>query len=633
MKCLTPLRIVAICGYFFMAFVALAQNAPNKQYAPHQLVLQLNKAIATEQAEATIAELLQGQVGKISPTHNPNLYVVALPDVLYLNEQRMADPAAIAQHFGEQPHPYLAFAEPNYRYDMATTPNDPGFAQQWSLFHPTNKHINAPDAWTMNHDCNDVVVGVIDSGIDWRHADLVDNIWQNMGEDADGDGHVLELVAGVWQFDPGDINNIDNDNNGYKDDFIGWDFVNNDNNPMDDNGHGTGMAGVIGAKANNAQGISGLCWTVKMMALKYLDSDGGGYTANATDAVRYATAMNATMTNNSWGGEGSSVALQNAIQDAATHNQLFVTSSGNNSVNIDTNPFYPANYPINNIVCVGASGVSGNLASFSSFGYNNVDLLAPGVDIYTTKPGNTYTSLNGTSLATALVTGVAALSYCNHPSYTDLKTHLLSSVDVQTNFDGICATSGRLNAFKARAIADCCSNNATFSASSSINCSGDQITFTNTSTNGSNYQWSVDGAVIPTYINPLLYNFSSGGTHTVALFSTNNGCTDATYQTINNIAPLNAGFTYYSNNFSVAFFVPAAIGVTYTWNFGDNSPMSNNSNAVHTYTAAGTYTVCLNVQNVCDTLQTCQDINVSLSTDCGNSAPPIEWQNTIGGSD
>jgi PKD repeat protein len=617
----------------FLAGLLHAQtpnNAPKPTYKTNQVLLKLSSGVDKWQHEATILDILAAQAGKITPIYGTDVQLVYLPDVVVIDGQSLNNPQQIADYFSRHPHPYLDYIEPNYLYSIATTPNDPHFDDQWGLQQANDRDIDAPEAWDMNHDCNDVVVGLLDSGIDWRHPDLIDNIWQNLGEDADNDGHVLELISGVWQFDPGDINNTDNDGNGYKDDFIGWDFANNDNNPMDDNGHGTHCGGIIGARGNNGIGVTGVCWNVKIMALKFLGSDGGGATSDATAALNYAVAKQATLTNNSWGGTGSSVALQNAIANAQTHNQLFVTSSGNDSKNIDTAPFYPANYSSNNIIVVAASTPSDNLAGFSNYGQANVDVLAPGVDIYSTQLNNTYGYESGTSQATAFVTGAAALAYCNNTTYTNLKNTLLSGIDTKLSMGTQCATGGRINVFKARSNANCCTAAASFTASASTNCLGNLISFTNTSTNASTYQWTIDGMVQP-YSNTISYYFTTGGEHTVALLASNGTCTDAAYQTLNTSDALTANFTHYENGLTAACFAPLSNN-TYQWNFGDGATSTNN-NAVHTYTIAGTYNVCLTASNVCDTLQTCQSITVAVITDCGDPTPGIEWQNTIGDND
>jgi subtilisin family serine protease len=616
----------------FLAGLLHAQtpnNAPKPTYKANQILLKLSSGLDKWQHEATILDILAAQAGKITPIYGTDVQLVYLPDVLVIDGQSLHNPQQIADYFSRHPHPYLDYIEPNYLYNIATTPNDPHFDDQWGLQQANDRDIDAPEAWDMNHDCNDVVVGLLDSGIDWRHPDLIDNIWQNLGEDADNDGHVLELISGVWQFDPGDINNTDNDGNGYKDDFIGWDFANNDNNPMDDNGHGTHCGGIIGARGNNGIGVTGVCWNVKIMALKFLGSDGGGATSDATAALNYAVAKQATLTNNSWGGAGSSVALQNAIANAQTHNQLFITSSGNDSKNIDTAPFYPANYSSDNIIVVAASTSSDNLAGFSNYGQANVDVLAPGVDIYSTQPNNSYGYESGTSQATAFVTGAAALAYCNNTTYTNLKNTLLNSIDTKASMGTQCATGGRINVFKARANANCCNATANFTASASTNCSGNLISFTNTSTNASTYQWTIDGTVQP-YSNTISYSFTTGGEHTIALLASNGTCTDAAYQSLNTSDPLTANFTHYENGLTAACFAPAN-NSTYQWTFGDGATSTNN-NAVHTYTTSGTYNVCLTASNVCDTLQTCQSITLAVITDCSNPTPEIAWQNTIGGS-
>ena len=215
-----------------------------------------------------------------------------------------------------------------------------------------------------------VLVGVIDTGVDYNHPDLAANIWTNPGE-----------IAG---------NGIDDDGNGYIDDVHGYDFVNNDGDPMDDNGHGTHFSGTIGGVGNNGIGVAGVNWNVKIMALKFLDSGGSGSTANAVAGVQYATMMGVDVTSNSWGGGGFSQALYDAIDAAGAANIAFVAAAGNNGANNDTSPAYPAAYDLPNIISVAATDDNDELASFSNYGAASVDLGAPGVDILSTLPGNQY---------------------------------------------------------------------------------------------------------------------------------------------------------------------------------------------------------------------------------------------------
>ena len=260
----------------------------------------------------------------------------------------------------------VQYAEPNFIYKTQLVPNpilpdDPNFAKQWGL-HNTGQtggindaDIDAPEAWNITTGDEKIIVGVIDTGIDYNHEDLKDNIWTNPNE-----------VAG---------NNIDDDNNGYTDDIRGWNFAYNNNDPMDDAGHGTHVAGTIGAVGNNGIGVVGVSWKVKLMALKFLNSSGSGYSDDAAKAVHYVTNNGVRITNNSWGGGPSSNTLREAIQTAQNLNILFVAAAGNSTSNNDRIPSYPASYNFDNIIS-SQQLIRMIIRLFSNSGLTTVDLAA-----------------------------------------------------------------------------------------------------------------------------------------------------------------------------------------------------------------------------------------------------------------
>jgi serine protease len=337
--------------------------------------------------------------------------------------------------------PRVEFAEPNFIVTAdLNIPNDLS-SELWGL-HDTGADaeadIDAPEAWDTTTGNSNVVVGVIDTGVDFTHPDLAANKWVNPGE-----------IPG---------NGIDDDGNGYKDDINGWDFVNNDNNPFDDNGHGTHVAGTIGATGNNGIGVVGVNWTTSIMALKFLNASGSGSTADALEATLYAsnTATDATpgdtyadVTNNSWGGGGFSQAMLNAISTADDNGSLFVAAAGNDGTNNDSIPHYPSSYDAPNVISVASTTSADQRSSFSNWGKSSVDLGAPGSNIYSTYPGNTYRYLSGTSMATPHVAGAAALVKARFPTASDLgiKALLLRTVDPNSSLSGSTpvATGGRLN--------------------------------------------------------------------------------------------------------------------------------------------------------------------------------------------
>lgn len=382
----------------------------------------------------------------------------------------------------------VAFAEPDYTVSVSVIPNDANFGSLWGL-HNTGQSggtvdadIDAPEAWDLSVGSLQTVVAVIDTGIDYRHPDLYRNIWINQQEipthirnnlvDSDGDGLItfwdlnhpsnagkVNDWNGNGYIDAGDIlhnssgweDGIDNDGNGYVDDLIGWDWVNNDNDPIDDHNHGTHVAGTIGATGNDGVGVVGVNWRVQLVPLKFLSASGSGSTSNAINAVNYMVGKNIRISNNSWGGGGYSSGLFNAINSARNIGHVFVAAAGNNSSNNDSTAFYPANYNLDNIISVAATTRNDTLASFSNFGANTVDLGAPGASIYSTVRNGGYATYSGTSMAAPHVAGVVALIRSGDPemSHNDVIQRILQSVDPLPALNGITVSGGRLNAFNA----------------------------------------------------------------------------------------------------------------------------------------------------------------------------------------
>ncbi len=347
----------------------------------------------------------------------------------------------------------VEYAEPNYLWypEAPVIPNDPHFWRLWGMrnygqdFYPgvfwekgiPGSDIGATEAWGVRTDASSVLVAVIDTGIDVYHLDLTNNIWRNPGEIPD--------------------NGIDDDGNGFIDDVHGWDFANDDDTVFDDpaaDRHGTHCAGTIGGEGNNGRGVAGVAWTAQIMSCKFIHGQSGS-TWDAIDAINYASMMGARIASNSWGGGGESEALKDAI---ANSGMLFIASAGNSAENTDIYPHYPSSYDCPNIISVAASDWNDNLANFSCYGPESVDLAAPGHWILSAYAGAGYIWMGGTSMATPHVSGAAALVAAEYPemplypgaagwSEGDLtvKDALLVSVDGNPAFAGRMTSDGRLN--------------------------------------------------------------------------------------------------------------------------------------------------------------------------------------------
>ncbi|PSJ18954.1 S8 family serine peptidase [Nitrosomonas supralitoralis] len=394
--------------------------------------------------------------------------------------------------------PGVEFVQHNWIVSNQFASDDPYYTNGnlWGMYGDSSSPANiygsqASKAWNNGFiGTTKTVVGVIDTGIDYTHPDLYLNIWINQKEisnalrsgltDVDHDGIIsfidLNHAANVAyvsdvnkndRIDAGDLladsrwkNGDDLDHNGYIDDIVGWDFVNNDNNPFDDVNHGTHVAGTIGATGGNGNGVSGINWNVQMMALKALGPS-GGTSLSTTAAIDYytnaskasGTGQNFVATNNSWGGGGYSQSNFDAIVRSAQAGNLFVAASGNSGFNTDTYSSYPSNFNTtaaagyDAVISVAALTSSGSLAAFSNHGKSTVDLAAPGQSIYSTVPGGGYASFQGTSMAAPHVTGALALYASALPELTapQLREALLSSVIPTSALTTTTVTGGRLD--------------------------------------------------------------------------------------------------------------------------------------------------------------------------------------------
>ena len=319
-------------------------------------------------------------------------------------------------------------------------PNDPQFREQWALNNlgqdggKNRADIDALKAWAKTKGSTDVVIAVLDTGVDYTHVDLASNMWVR----------------------PDNVPQYSDDELGTINDLRGFDANVNASDPMDDNGHGTHCSGIIGAEGNNNEGITGINWNVQIMPLKFLGRGGFGSTKDAIEAINYAIdrkqkGVNVRVISASWGSTSYSKALEDAIRAAGEQGILFVAAAGNSTTDNDKRPHYPSNYDLPNVVSVAALDRSDALASFSNYGAKTVHIAAPGREILSTWLNDQYREASGTSMATPQVSGVAGLILANEPniSLEKLRERLLNSVDKIDSLNGKVANSGRLNAAKA----------------------------------------------------------------------------------------------------------------------------------------------------------------------------------------
>jgi subtilisin family serine protease len=340
-------------------------------------------------------------------------------------------------------HPWVEIAEPNFIYHINKLPNDPMMDKLWGMQNlgqldssktagVAGVDVNAEKAWDLTTGSRDVLVAVIDTGINYNHPDLKDNAWVNEAE-ANG-------LAGV-----------DDDKNGVIDDIHGYNAIDDSGDPMDDHGHGSHCSGTIGASGNDGKGIVGVAWNVRIMGAKFLDRNGSGTLEAAIKAIDYATKMGARIMSNSWGGGGRSETLAQAIQRANEANALFIAAAGNESNNNDASPSYPATYDIPNVLAVAAINNRGIIAPFSNFGKKTVHVGAPGVNVFSSTLESKYDSWSGTSMATPHVSGVAALLASYEPTLTNIqmKQRLIATAKPLASLKNRTVSKGMVDAYAA----------------------------------------------------------------------------------------------------------------------------------------------------------------------------------------
>jgi subtilisin family serine protease len=484
------------------ALIDLSTIAPAPGAAPSDILVAF-----------TPAALAQG-----SPIALPGTVIgTPLPLVPGLYEVDLEAGTSLAQALQEyQADSLVRYAEVDGLLTSAMTPNDPQFSSQWDM-----AAISAPAAWNVTTGSTAVTIAVMDSGIDYTHPDLYQNVWLNQAEipnlpfapgtgltgsrrselaDENGDGlitfadltykapngtypdqglgkitaanggHVVtaadilqpmvtETINGVL-YDTGQggwaySGNTQDGDTAHPNDFIGWNFVANTNDPSDDNGHGTHVSGTIGAVGNNGVGIAGLDWNAQLMPVKWLGSNATGSVSTFVLGLNYAVQHGAKISNNSWAGSFSQ-SLYDAVNAARSAGQIFVAAAGNGATNNDLTPTYPANLGLDNVVSVAATDNNDNLASFSNYGLNTVALGAPGVNILSTLPGGNYGQDSGTSMAVPHVVGVMALVWTEHPTwtYSQVIAQVLNTTDKIPSLQGKTSTGGLLDAAAALGVAN-----------------------------------------------------------------------------------------------------------------------------------------------------------------------------------
>lgn len=405
-------------------------------HAPGEVIVAFKPGRTAFAGQSLLSTLVVRHARELAIARNPRtgMRTHAGRKLLLLRLDTQAGPSLVEAIARLKQDANVEYAEPNYIRKLVAVPNDAAFGQLYGMHNVgqsggvVDADIDAPEAWDRHTGNKSLVLGVIDTGIDWLHPDLVANVWSNAAE-ASG-------TAGV-----------DDDGNGYIDDVHGYDFINNDANPMDDHGHGTHCSGTIAGAGNNGIGVAGVSWTANLAGLKIFNSGGSTTDAAILNAVDYSNAMGMKITSNSWGGGPYSQSLFDLIAEGRDLGHLFIAAAGNNGSNTDSSPNYPSGYNLENIISVAATDRMDGLAGFSNYGLTSVDLGAPGVDTWSCAPGGGYQGMSGTSMATPHVSGAAYLVWSanNFLTAARVKEILLASTDPIPSLAGRTVTGGRLN--------------------------------------------------------------------------------------------------------------------------------------------------------------------------------------------
>ena len=472
------LSLAAVVGQIERWRVMLKSNNTEVNRVEKKLT-DARKSLGADEAEVLVRfkpGVSVKQIRAIAAANNDSMSdeIESVNGLAVIDDLDNADAASVAAQYGAMAE--VAYAEPNYQIKLddpiqkespidllyrtgaprtKLMPNDPMFDEQWALRNSgrnggTEKaDIDAITAWAKTKGSRDVVVAVLDSGVDYRHEDLDSNMWTRPEKLAPYFDDELGAFADEHGFDSANATAADGTSHARGNGVAMSD-------PMDDNGHGTHCAGIIGAEGDNGIGISGINQKVKIMPLKFLGRGGSGTTEDAIAAINYAidrkkNGVNLRIISASWGSTSYSKALEDTIRAAGDAGILFVAAAGNDGSNNDKRPHYPSNYDLPNVISVAALDRNDKLASFSNFGLKTVHIAAPGKDILSTWLNDGYREASGTSMATPYVSGVAALIIANEPKITmeKLRAKLLSSADKLDSLSGKVANSGRVCAANA----------------------------------------------------------------------------------------------------------------------------------------------------------------------------------------
>ncbi|WP_028765601.1 S8 family serine peptidase [Shewanella fidelis] len=446
LKKLTPLA-AAIAGVIAVSSAPVQAKMPTQHEYIKDSLLVVYKDNATKSERASAQRLVRASMRDMDANGIDDRFANLLDGKLAKLTLRAGSDVEQAIKIISR-HPAVKYAEPNYVIKAIGTPDDPDFVSLWGL-HNTGQDggtadadIDAVEAWDVTTGDSSVIVGVIDTGVDYNHPDLQANMWVNPNE-----------IPG---------NGIDDDGNGVVDDIHGFNANDNSGDPMDGNGHGTHVAGTIGASGNNGVGVVGVNWDVSIIGCQFLNASGSGSTEGAIACIDYMTDLKVNhgvdikLTNNSWGGGGFSQALKDSIESGGDAGILFVAAAGNSAVDNDANPHYPSSYDSDAVMSIASTDRNDAMSSFSQWGLTSVDMGAPGSAILSTTPGNTYSTFSGTSMATPHIAGAAALVWSINPDLTpvEMKQLLMDSGDANADLTGKTVAGSRLNVANALDLAD-----------------------------------------------------------------------------------------------------------------------------------------------------------------------------------